>query len=61
MLTRKHFERTAVIIKEAVDALDLDCDGEDYLIKEFNIFFMNENPNFDPDRFTAAIKTFGLS
>jgi hypothetical protein len=51
MLTRKHFVRTAAIVKDTHGLTDIE---RQILAEEFAIFFSEENQNFDEARFMGA-------
>ena len=54
MLTRKHFEAVASILREGVDYLDYGPDVHEFLVEEFVAYFAQENNLFDIDRFKTA-------
>ena len=54
MLTRKHFEAVASILREGFDALDYGPEVHEFLVEEFVALFVQENDLFDIDRFKAA-------
>ena len=47
MMTRKHFERTASIIRKFPHA-------KETLAEEFKQMFQEDNPNFDEEKFYIA-------
>jgi hypothetical protein len=58
MLSKKHYEVIAGILRDARAAMDPDTcassDVVDYIEKELIKTFRQDNPNFDPARFRAA-------
>ena len=54
MLTRKHFEAVASILREGVDFMDYGSDVHEFLVEEFVALFAQEHDLFDIDRFKTA-------
>ena len=50
MLTRKHFQRVADIIRES----EISGETEYWLAEEFSTFFEEENERFDAEKFAEA-------
>lgn len=50
MLTRKHFQRVADIIRES----EISGETEYWLVEEFSTFFEEENERFDAEKFAEA-------
>ena len=52
MMTRKHFEQTAAIIKAARSQPQ--HKAVEYIARQLAVDFADDNPNFDRDRFLTA-------